>query len=52
MIASRLTMTRLDHRRRRRLRFLADAGTEFLLDLPRTTVRLGDGDGLRLEDGR
>ena len=33
------------------MRFLADAGTEFLLDLPRTTVLRG-GDGLKLEDGR
>jgi urease accessory protein len=40
-----------DERHRRRLRFLAEAGTEFLLDLPRTTV-LRAGDGLRLEDGR
>ncbi len=40
-----------DQRHRRRLRFLADAGTEFLLDLPRTTVLRG-GDGLKLEDGR
>src|ERR1700685_3121872 len=40
-----------DERHRRRLRFLAEAGTESLLDLPRTTV-LRAGDGLRLEDGR
>jgi urease accessory protein len=40
-----------DQRHRRRLRFLADAGTEFLLDLPRTTVLRG-GDGLKLEDVR
>ena len=40
-----------DERHRRRLRFLGEAGTEFLLDLPRTTV-LGGGDGLQLEDGR
>ncbi len=46
----RITLS-YDERHRRRLRFLADAGTEFLLDLPRTTVLLG-GDGLRLEDGR
>jgi urease accessory protein len=39
-----------DERHRRRLRFLGEAGTEFLLDLPRTTVLRG-GDGLRLEDG-
>jgi urease accessory protein len=40
-----------DERHRRRLRFVGEAGTEFLLDLPRTTVLRG-GDGLRLEDGR
>lgn len=40
-----------DERHRRRLRLVAEAGTEFLLDLPRTTV-LCDGDGLRLEDDR
>jgi urease accessory protein len=40
-----------DERHRRRMRFEAEAGTEFLLDLPRTTVLHG-GDGLRLEDGR
>jgi urease accessory protein len=46
----RITLS-YDERHRRRLRFLAEAGTEFLLDLPRTTVLRG-GDGLRLEDGR
>jgi urease accessory protein len=40
-----------DERHRRRLRFVAECGTEFLLDLPRTTVLRG-GDGLQLEDGR
>jgi urease accessory protein len=48
--ADRITLS-YDERHRRRLRFLAEAGTEFLLDLPRTTV-LCDGDGLELEDGR
>ena len=48
--ADRLTLS-YDERHRRRLRFVADAGTEFLLDLPRTAV-LCDGDGLALEDGR
>jgi urease accessory protein len=48
--ADRITLS-YDERHRRRLRFLAEAGTEFLLDLPRTTVLRG-GDGLRLEDGR
>ncbi len=46
----RITLS-YDERHRRRLRFVAAAGTEFLLDLPRTTVLRG-GDGLRLEDGR
>jgi urease accessory protein len=46
----RITLS-YDERHRRRLRFVAEAGTEFLLDLPRTTVLRG-GDGLRLEDGR
>jgi urease accessory protein len=40
-----------DERHRRRLRFVATGGTEFLLDLPRTTILRG-GDGLQLEDGR
>ncbi len=48
--SDRITL-RYDERHRRRLRFLADAGTEFLLDLARTTV-LCDGDGLKLEDDR
>ncbi len=46
----RITLS-YDERHRRRLRFVAAAWTEFLLDLPRTTVLRG-GDGLRLEDGR
>jgi urease accessory protein len=48
-IVDRITLS-YDERHRRRLRFLAEGGTEFLLDLPRTTVLHG-GDGLRLEDG-
>ncbi|MFT4046467.1 MAG: urease accessory protein UreE [Solimonas sp.] len=40
-----------DARHRRRFLYRADAGTEFLLDLPRATV-IHDGDGLRLDDGR
>ncbi len=48
--ADRITLS-YDERHRRRLRFVAEAGTEFLLDLPRTTV-LHDRDGLGLEDGR
>jgi urease accessory protein len=38
-------------RHRRRLRMIADGGTEFLLDLSEA-VLLRDGDGLRLDDGR
>jgi urease accessory protein len=48
--ADRITLN-YDERHRRRLRYRAEAGTEFLLDLPRTTVLRG-GDGLQLEDGR
>ncbi|HEY4210798.1 MAG TPA: urease accessory protein UreE [Steroidobacteraceae bacterium] len=40
-----------DERHRRRLRYIGDRGTVFLLDLPRATV-LHAGDGLKLEDGR
>lgn len=40
-----------DARHRRRFRYVAEQGTDFLLDLPRATV-LNDGDGLHLEDGR
>lgn len=40
-----------DARHRRRFRYTAEAGSEFLLDLPRATV-IHDGDGLRLDDGR
>lgn len=39
-----------DDRHRRRLRMRDDAGEDFLLDLP-DAMRMGDGDGLRLEDG-
>ncbi|AGP35531.1 urease accessory protein UreE [Sorangium cellulosum] len=39
-----------DDRHRRRIRLTTDQGWEFLLDLPEATV-LGDGDGLRLDDG-
>ncbi len=40
-----------DARHRRRFRYTAQAGTEFLLDLPRAVV-LQQGDGLLLSDGR
>lgn len=40
-----------DERHRRRFRYVAAAGTEFLLDLPRAAV-LQHGDALLLEDGR
>jgi urease accessory protein len=39
-----------DDRHRRRIRLTTDQGWEFLLDLSEATV-LGDGDGLRLDDG-
>ncbi len=39
-----------DGRYRRRIRLVTDAGEPFLLDLPQA-VRLGEGDGLVLEDG-
>lgn len=39
-----------DERFRRRIRLSTDVGAELLLDLPKA-VALGDGDGLRLEDG-
>lgn len=40
-----------DARHRRRFRFVAHGGTDFLLDLARATV-LRHGDGLKLSDGR
>lgn len=40
-----------DERHRRRLRYIGNQGTVFLLDLPRATV-LHAGDGLKLDDGR
>ena len=40
-----------DARHRRRFRYVAHAGTDFLLDLARATV-LNHGDGLVLDDGR
>jgi urease accessory protein len=46
----RLVLT-YDERHRRRLRYVAERGTTFLLDLPRAAV-LRSGDGLKLEDGR
>ena len=39
-----------DNRHRRRLRLTTDAGEAILLDLE-TAALLGDGDGLRLDDG-
>ena len=39
-----------DGRYRRRIRLVTDEGDPFLLDLPQA-VRLGEGDGLVLEDG-
>lgn len=40
-----------DRRHRRRIQLRTEAGADLLLDLPQA-VRLRDGDGLRLEDGR
>ena len=40
-----------DRRHRRRIVLTAEAGTEILIDFPRA-VRLHDGEGLSLEDGR
>jgi urease accessory protein len=40
-----------DDRHRRRLRYVATGGTQFLLDLPHATV-LATGDGLKLDDER
>jgi urease accessory protein len=40
-----------DRRHRRRLELATEGGQAILLDLPQA-VRLRDGDGLRLEDGR
>jgi urease accessory protein len=45
----RITL-KFDERHRRRMRFVAAGGTDFLLDLPHAIV-LRAGDGLRLEDG-
>lgn len=47
-----IDLVRLDHdlRTRRRMVFTTQAGHPILLDMPRT-VRLRDGDVLRLEDG-
>ncbi|HEX3861500.1 MAG TPA: urease accessory protein UreE [Stellaceae bacterium] len=44
-----VTLPFLD-RHRRRIRLVADSGTPFLLDLARAQ-RLGDGDGLELDNG-
>src|SRR5579883_2264984 len=38
-------------RHRRRYRYIAEGGLEFVLDLKQTTL-LHDGDGIRLDDGR
>lgn len=40
-----------DRRHRRRITLTTEAGEEILLDLPQA-VRLRDGDGLQLDDGR
>jgi len=48
--ADRITLD-YEGRHRRRYRYRADAGLEFVLDLAQTTL-LHDGDGLSLDDGR
>jgi urease accessory protein len=48
--SDRITLT-YEERHRRRLRFTAEGGLAFLLDLARATV-LHAGDGLKLDDGR
>jgi urease accessory protein len=47
--AGRVTLP-YDDRHRRRMRLVADDGTDFLLDLERAAL-LRDGDGLAMEDG-
>jgi urease accessory protein len=48
--ADRITLD-YEGRHRRRYRYHADGGLEFVLDLAQTTL-LHDGDGLRFDDGR
>ena len=48
--ADRITLD-YEGRHRRRYRYIADGGLEFVLDLKQTTL-LHDGDGLPLDDGR
>ena len=48
--ADRITLD-YEGRHRRRYRYRADQGLEFVLDLAQTTL-LHDGDGLSLDDGR
>ena len=48
--ADRITLD-YEGRHRRRYRYVADGGLEFVLDLKQTTL-LHDGDGLPLDDGR
>lgn len=52
-VATAATRITLDYegRHRRRYRYLADSGQEFVLDLTQTTL-LHAGDGLQLDDGR
>lgn len=40
-----------DRRHRRRIQLVTESGADLLLDLPQA-VRLRDGDGLKLDDGR
>jgi len=48
--ADRITLD-YEGRHRRRFRYVAERGTDFVLDLAQTTL-LQHGDGLRLDDGR
>lgn len=49
-VADRVVLD-FDHRCRRRIALKTDGGLQVLIDLPHATV-LGDGDALRLDDGR
>ena len=49
--ASDTVLIDFDRRHRRRIQLTTEAGANLLLDLPQA-VRLRDGDGLRLDDGR
>lgn len=50
-VAIDVVLIDFDRRHRRRIQLRTEAGADLLLDLPQA-VRLRDGDGLQLEDGR